>query len=70
MKNDYDGQHAKRVMPFGKHKGRTLGDIAEQDVLYLDWLNGRELHGGLQEAVRWMCEEYAREIERALDDEE
>ena len=27
------------VMPFGKHKSKTLGDIAESDFDYLVWLS-------------------------------
>lgn len=35
-------QAAEFVMPFGKHQGRTLDQIAERDngLLYLDWLRG------------------------------
>ncbi len=28
------------VVPFGKYKGSTIGDIADEDILYLDWLVG------------------------------
>jgi hypothetical protein len=27
---------------FGKHKGRTFGEIAQDHVLYLDWLAGQK----------------------------
>ena len=27
---------------FGKHKGRTFGEIAQDHVLYLDWLVGQK----------------------------
>lgn len=30
------------VMPFGKYRGRTLGWIADANILYLDWLNDPE----------------------------
>ena len=35
-------QAAGFVMPFGKHKGRTLDAIAAEDagLKYLDWLRG------------------------------
>jgi hypothetical protein len=29
------------IMPFGKHKGKSLSTIADEgDILYLDWLRG------------------------------
>ena len=36
------------VMPFGKHKGRTLDTIASTDdgLKYLDWLRGERSSGG------------------------
>jgi uncharacterized protein (DUF3820 family) len=38
------------VMPFGKHKGRTLEQIASDDegLQYLDWLFGERGDGGFQ----------------------
>jgi uncharacterized protein (DUF3820 family) len=40
---------AEYVMPFGKHKHRTLDDIAADDdgLRYLDWL--RDERGGVNE---------------------
>ncbi len=56
------------LMPFGKHKGKTLGWIAENDVLYLDWLVGSpDLRGPLRDAVEQMCETWAREIDLELE---
>lgn len=52
------------VMPFGKHRGKTLGDIADTDILYLDWINGTDIRSGqLRAAVITLCTEYAQEIE-------
>ncbi len=35
---DMDEETAKKTrFPFGKHKGRTLWDIAEEDRDYLEW---------------------------------
>ena len=28
------------VVTFGTYSGNTIGDIADQDILYLDWLYG------------------------------
>ena len=57
------------VMPFGKYKGATLGEIADADVLYLDWLVGRDIRGStLREAVAAICQDRAAEIKRLVDD--
>jgi hypothetical protein len=50
------------VMPFGKFKGRTLGDILAERPSYLAWVQGLELRDKLREAVDAMCEKYDREI--------
>lgn len=41
---------ADTLMPFGKHKGPTLGYIAEEDdgLRYLDWLIGQNDFGTLR----------------------
>lgn len=58
------------VMPFGKHKGETLGDILADDPTYLDWLKDADIQSDrLREAVGAMCEKYAAEIERAIGDD-
>lgn len=55
-------------MPFGKHKGETLEDIAEDDVLYIDWLMGLDdLRPGTKEHVEIVAELYRKEIERRVD---
>lgn len=55
-------------MPFGKHRGKSLGDIAESDVLYLDWLVGQDwLRGDLKGAVGLLCEKHARRIQDEVD---
>jgi uncharacterized protein (DUF3820 family) len=33
---------SRQLMPFGKYKGKTLGDICDDDVLYLDFLIGQD----------------------------
>jgi len=32
-------------IPFGKYEGDTLGEVADKDPLYLDWLTNKELYG-------------------------
>ena len=54
------------LMPFGKYKGKTLGEIADEDVLYLDWLVGVQVWGKAGEAVKLLCEAYAAEIHDAM----
>lgn len=40
-------------MPFGKHKGLTLGEIAERDLPYLRWaINNIDRRPDLTEAMR------------------
>jgi len=63
--------HASRpenvIMPFGKYKGKQLGQILADDPLYLDWLVGAEIRSErLAFAVAEMCKKYEPEIERAM----
>jgi hypothetical protein len=60
------------VMPFGKHKGKTLIDIVQEDGAYLDWLNDddRELHEPLRSAVADINTRYAAEIDKAIAERE
>jgi len=58
-----------RVMPFGKHKGKTLGQIAERDLLYVDWLAGIGLRDHrLQQAVWHICAGRNHEIQRLIEE--
>lgn len=54
------------VMPWGKYKGRTLKEIADEDILYLDWLNGKDLPEPFLGYVRAICKEREDEIECKL----
>lgn len=58
------------IMPFGKYKGNTLRWIAENDVLYLDWLAGIETRGQLKLTVILLANQYEDAIEQAMDDRE
>ncbi len=56
------------TIPFGSHKGQRLGDIAEDDLLYLDWLNGKDIRNPIiLKAVAAICAARAAEIEQAID---
>jgi hypothetical protein len=58
-----------QTVPFGKHYGKTLRDVLQDDPAYLDWLNGTEIRSPrLRDAVREMNLKYAAEIERAIGD--
>ena len=37
------GEWFAHTLGFGKHKGKTLGDIAEEDPQYLEWLPKRTI---------------------------
>lgn len=53
---------------FGKHEGKKLEEIAAEDILYLDWLNGQEwTRQDLKAAVAVLCKYYEREIDRAME---
>ena len=55
-------------IPFGKYKGRPLSEIAEHDVLYLDWLNGlSDLSVRLMAAVSLVCASRSKQIDAAID---
>lgn len=59
-------------MPFGKYRGVPLGRIAEKDILYLDWLVGRDLSRfpELADALRVICDENRRRIADLIEDRE
>lgn len=60
------------VVNFGKHDGRTLGEILERDAAYLNWMLEecefltRPHNAALYAAVVEMCEENEDAIEDAL----
>lgn len=55
------------VFPFGKHKGKTLGDILVLEPTYLDWAVDVVTSPLLKRAVRTMCDKYAVEIAKARE---
>jgi len=57
------------VITFGKYRGKTLGEIADADLLYLYWLNGRNglKPERLKDAVADICNRSSREIESLID---
>lgn len=58
------------VMPFGRHRGKTLGQIVNDDAGYLDWIVDKCTADRLRDAVKRMCDKYAPEIERAIESQE
>lgn len=54
------------VVPFGKHAGKTLAQIAVEDVLYIDWLVDWE---GLREPLKSAVEKVHEMYESIIDDE-
>ena len=51
------------VLPFGKHKGQTLGEIYESDKGYLNWLVNNIDQGQTTEAIKKLFEEKKTEKE-------
>lgn len=62
----HPGDPGAEVMPFGKYRGKTLGEIAEIDVLYLDWVVDKIKNRELLATVGAVCRIYAHEIDSAL----
>ena len=62
---------AKRVrIQFGKYAGRTLEEIADEDVLYLDWLIGlTNLREPLKTAVGIVHEDRRAEVDQKISDQ-
>lgn len=59
------------IIPFGKHKGKKLGTIADTDILYLDWLVGQTINSThLRVAVGVICEARSGEIAQAMEERE
>jgi DNA-binding Xre family transcriptional regulator len=55
------------VMPFGRHKRKTLGEIADEDLLYLDWARDKAETIRLAEAIATICEARKTEIDDLLE---
>ena len=59
------------VLLFGKYAGKTLGEVVDEDVAYLDWLAGlTDLRDPLKGHVLLLCREYVEEIKSAISDRE
>ena len=61
---------AAYIMPFGKHKGKSLTRIATEDARYLDWMTDGLSPGTARMMVLIAVEEpfIKRQIERAIYD--
>jgi hypothetical protein len=58
-------------IPFGKHEGKTLGQIVADDPGYFDYLADVEIRSKpLREAVEKIREKYAAEIARAVGEDD
>ena len=59
------------VMPFGKHDGKTLGWIAANDLMYLDWLAGADIRSRrLRRSIDAVARKYAHEIRSVVESED
>lgn len=60
------------VLTFGKYKGMTLGEVADKDLGYLDWLRDAHLvrrDSALEAAVGALCRKLAAQIESVIEDD-
>lgn len=57
-------------MPFGRHKGKELEKIIEEDTGYFIWLTNIELHGKLKEEVEKLAVVYDVDICQYVSDQE
>ena len=57
------------IMPFGKHKGKTLEDTP---LTYLDWLLSANLHDNTRKAIEGYLSEpvIKRELEKEFEEME
>lgn len=55
------------VVPFGKYRGRTLRDVADDDITYLPWLRDAATSPRLAKAVGVICDANLVEIEQAVE---
>ena len=55
-----------KVMPFGKHRGRSLEWIADNDILYLDWAVDIVTHPDLKKAIADILDERQAEVAEAM----
>lgn len=56
------------LMLFGKHKGKRLGDILDEDAAYLDWLQTADISNEqLAAAVAEINLKYQDKIEQAVE---
>lgn len=77
MMNHEDTEPRSRAddltLPFGQYKGRTLGEVADTDLRYLDWLIGQDWflakYRGLAEAVGDICLRRSHELDHILDED-
>lgn len=46
---------------FGKHKGKTLGEIAEEDISYVEWLAENARDDVMKKAAKMLLENYFNE---------
>jgi hypothetical protein len=59
------------LLPFGKHRGRSLGWIAENDLRYLDWLIDAEIRSlSLKSAIEATWKMHEREIANLVGEED
>lgn len=62
---EFNGENT--VYPYGKHSGKTLKEIMEEDLNYLIWLKTNNSIDGLDLIINTMLIEKAPEIEEKLN---
>lgn len=71
MDNMSNGDAASTKVTFGKHKGKTLGEIAKEDRSYLSWLSENAKQDDLKQAAAMVLNpKQAAKVDKATDDVE
>lgn len=71
MDNMSNGDAASTKVTFGKHKGKTLGEIAKEDRSYLSWLSENAKQDDLKQAAAMVLNpKQTAEVDKAADDVE
>ena len=52
LQNDFDPRDF--IMPFGKHRGRMLSEIKDEDIEYLEWAKDNFNDGEIKDKITYV----------------